>query len=80
MNLAERWFAVLTNRKLRRSAHRRVSELEADIGKWINEWNRNPKPFVWTTTTDEILGTHAAYCQRIISPEPHSSSSRPQPG
>jgi transposase len=66
MNLVERWFAELTNRKLRRSAHRSVTELETDIRKWINEWNKNPKPFVWTKTADEILETLAAYCQRII--------------
>ena len=65
MNLVERWFAELTNRKLRRSAHRSVTELEADIRKWINEWNRDPKPFVWTKTADEILDTLAAYCRRI---------------
>src|ERR1700722_14163128 len=66
MNLVERWFAELTNRKLRRSAHRSVTELETDIRKWINEWNKNPKPFVWTKSADEILETLAAYCQRII--------------
>jgi transposase len=65
MNLVERWFAELTNRKLRRSAHRSVTELEAAIRKWINEWNKDPKPFVWTKTADEILGTLAAYCERI---------------
>ena len=65
INLVERWFAELTNRKLRRSAHRSVTELEADIRKWINAWNEDPKPFVWTKTADEILGTLAAYCQRI---------------
>jgi transposase len=65
MNLVERWFAELTNRKLRRSAHRSVTELEADIRTWINEWNRDPKPFVWTKTADEILDTLAAYCRRI---------------
>jgi transposase len=65
MNLVERWFAELTNRKLRRSAHRSVTELEADIRKWINEWNKDPKPFVWTKTADEILDTLAAYCRRI---------------
>jgi len=64
MNLVERWFAELTNRKLRRSAHRSVTELEADIRRWISEWNKNPKPFVWTKTADEILGTLAAYCRR----------------
>ena len=66
LNLVERWFAELTSRKLRRSAHRSVTELETDIRKWINEWNKNPRPFVWTKTADEILETLAAYCQRII--------------
>ena len=65
MNLVERWFAELTNRKLRRSAHRSVTELEADIRRWINAWNKDPKPFVWAKTADEILDTLAAYCQRI---------------
>jgi transposase len=65
MNLVERWFAELTNRKLRRSAHRSVTELEDDIRKWINEWNKDPKPFVWTKTADEILETLAAYCGLI---------------
>ena len=65
LNLVERWFAELTNRKLRRSAHRSVTELEADVRKWINEYNTDPKPFVWTKSADEILETLAAYCQRI---------------
>jgi transposase len=66
MNLVERWFAELTNRKLRRSAHRSVTELETDIRTWTSEWNKNPKPFVWTKSADEILETLAAYCSRII--------------
>jgi transposase len=65
LNLVERWFAELTNRKLRRSAHRSVTELENDIRKWVNEWNKAPRPFVWTKTADEILETLAAYCERI---------------
>jgi transposase len=66
LNLVERWFAELTSRKLRRSAHRSVTELETDIRKWINEWNKEPRPFVWTKSADEILETLADYCQRII--------------
>jgi transposase len=65
MNLVERWFAEITRRKLRRSAHRSVTELEADIRKWVNEWNKEPKPFVWTKSADEILESIADYCQRI---------------
>jgi transposase len=69
LNLVERWFAELTNRKLRRSAHRSVIELEDDIRKWITEWNKNPKPFTWTKSADDILETLAAYCQRILDSE-----------
>jgi transposase len=65
LNLVERWFAELTNRKLRRSTHRSVTDLERDVRAWINAWNEDPKPFVWTKTADEILRTLAAYCSRI---------------
>ena len=65
LNLIERWFAELTNRKLHRSAHCGVTELETDIRKWITEWNKNPRPFTWTKSADDILETVAEYCQRI---------------
>jgi transposase len=65
LNLVERWFAELTNRKLRRSAHRNVRELEADIRAWIDAWNDAPRPFVWTKTADEILESIASYLQLI---------------
>ena len=65
LNLVERWFAELTNRKLRRSSHRSVKELEADVTAWIEAWNEDPKPFVWTKTADEILANLAHYLTRI---------------
>jgi transposase len=43
LNLVEHWFAELTNRKLRRSAHRSVAELEADLTAWIAAWNDDPR-------------------------------------
>ena len=55
LNLVERWFAELTTKKLRRGAHRSVRELNADIRAWIETWNDDPKPFVWTKTADQIL-------------------------
>ena len=65
LNLVERWFAELTNRKLRRSAHRTVAELEADLTAWVDAWNDDPKPFVWTKTADEILDNLASYLHLI---------------
>jgi transposase len=64
LNLVERWFAELTNRKLRRSSHRSVAELEADLKAWIAAWNHDPKPFVWTKTADQILDSLTSYLQR----------------
>jgi transposase len=69
LNLVERWFAELTNRKLRRSAHRSVAELEADLNAWIAAWNQDPKPFVWTKTADEILDSLTSYLQRTNDSE-----------
>jgi transposase len=65
LNMVERWFAELTNRKLRRSTHRSVKALEDDVSAWIAAWNQDPKPFVWTKTADEILTNLANYCNRI---------------
>lgn len=66
LNLVERWFAELTTRKLRGSAHRSVTELKADIHTWVIGWNKNPKPFVWTKTADQIVDTLATYCTVLI--------------
>ena len=65
LNLVERWFAELTTKKLRRGAHRSVAALNADIRAWIETWNDDPKPFVWTKTADQILDSIARYCERI---------------
>jgi transposase len=65
LNLVERWFAELTNKLLRRGAHRSVRALNADIRAWIDTWNENPRPFVWTKTADQILNSIARYCERI---------------
>ena len=65
LNLVERWFAELTTKKLRRGSHRSVRELNNDIRDWIETWNDNPRPFVWTKTADEILDSIARYCKRI---------------
>ncbi|ANY10413.1 DDE endonuclease (plasmid) [Pseudonocardia sp. HH130630-07] len=65
LNLVERWFAELTTKKLRRSTHRSVRALNADVRAWIKTWNDDPKPYVWTKTADEILDSVAHYCKRI---------------
>ena len=65
LNLVERWFAELSNKKLKRGTHRSVRELNTDIRDWIETWNENPRPYVWTKTADQILESIARYCGRI---------------
>jgi transposase len=65
LNLVERWFAELTTKWLRRGTHRSVPQLQRSIQSWIDTWNQQPRPFVWTRTADEILDTITTYCQRI---------------
>lgn len=65
MNLVERWFSALTTKKLQRSSHRSVRALAADIRSWVENWNEDPRPFVWHKTADEILERLAGYCAAI---------------
>jgi transposase len=65
LNLVERFFGYVTADLLQRSDHRSVQALEADIRAWINAWNENPKPFVWTRTAEQILGSLGRLIQRI---------------
>ena len=64
VNLVERFFGYVTADLLQRSDHRSVQALESDIRKWVNAWNENPKPFVWTKTAEQILAKLGRLIQR----------------
>jgi hypothetical protein len=64
INLVERWFAELTTKRLQRGAHRSTRALNANIRAWIQTWNDDPKPYIWTKTADEILDSISRYCTR----------------
>jgi transposase len=65
LNLVERWFALLTQKQIKRAAHRSTRELEAAIRQYLAVYNEDPKPFVWTKTADQILESVARFCKRI---------------
>src|ERR1700730_3562828 len=72
INLVERWFAELTNKRIRRGVFRSVKDLEAAIREYIDVHNEDPAPFVWTRTANQILASIARYAQRTLvahSPE-----------
>jgi transposase len=70
INLVERWFAELTNKRIRRGVFRSVKELESAIREYIGVHNEDPKPFVWTRTADQILDSIARYARRTSAVQP----------
>ena len=55
MNLVERFFAEITNRRIRRGSYSSVDDLEAAIYDYLLQHNARPKPFVWTKSAKDIL-------------------------
>ena len=65
INQVERWFAALTEKQLRRSAHRSTRELELAVERYLEITNQHAEPFLWTKTADQIFETIARFCKRI---------------
>jgi transposase len=76
LNLVERWFAELTNKRIRRGTFRSVKELQSAIREFIEVHNENPRPFVWTRTADQILDSMARYARRTLAAHPSRINSR----
>jgi transposase len=66
LNLVERWFALLTERQIKRGAHTSVHQLKAAIESYIALSNGSAKPFVWTKTADEILEKVGRLAARVL--------------
>jgi transposase len=64
LNQVERWFAELTEKQIRRGTHRSTVQLEQAIRSYLKIYNRDPKPFVWTKTADQILDSIKRFCLR----------------
>jgi transposase len=57
LNAVETFFATLTKRRLKRGVFRSVVDLQAAINRYLDEANRDPKPFVWTANPDKIIAS-----------------------
>ncbi len=78
INQVERWFALLTERALRRGVHRSVAELERDIRAFIDATNAEPKPFRWVKPADDILASVRRFCLRTL--DANAAAESPAPG
>ena len=65
LNLVERLFAEVTERCVRRGSHTAVRSLERAMLDYLDQRNKDPKPFVWTADADLILGKVARLSKRI---------------
>jgi transposase len=63
LNLVERFFAALTERRLRRGVFRSVAALEAAIREYLERHNHEPKPFVWTASAELIFSKLQHTCE-----------------
>ncbi|HET9848878.1 MAG TPA: IS630 family transposase, partial [Candidatus Dormibacteraeota bacterium] len=61
INQVERWFALLTDKQLRRGTHRSTRQLEDAIRLYVATSNASAKPFVWTKSADDILASVARF-------------------
>jgi transposase len=55
LNLVERWFAEITNKRIRRGSFESVPELIKAIKDYIKGWNKSGRRFTWTKKPDEII-------------------------
>jgi len=67
LNQVERWFAMLSQRQIKRGSHYSVRELESAISEFIDIHNEAPKPFVWTKNADAILNSIGRFASRTLA-------------
>ena len=54
LNLVERFFSTLTEKRIRRRVFTSVAHLEECIKNYLETYNENPRPLVWTKSVEEI--------------------------
>lgn len=67
LNQVERWFALLSQPQIPRGSHYSVRELQAAISEFITLHNRQPKPFVWTKSAEDILSSIGRFASRTLA-------------
>lgn len=65
LNLVERWFRELTDKRVRRGVFYSVDDLKEAIEDFIEAWNEDPRPFVWTASVESIL-EKMVKCRKVL--------------
>jgi len=70
LNQVERFFALITDKQIKRAAHTSVKALINDIETYIDRHNAKPKPMLWTKSADDILAAIDRFCRRTLDVYP----------
>jgi putative transposase len=65
LNQVEIWFNIITQKAIRRGTFRSVTDLVAKIDSFVESYNSEARPFVWTATADSILAKIERLCIAI---------------
>jgi hypothetical protein len=65
LNLVQRWFGELTAKAVRRGSFTSVADLQSSIAAFLEAWNENPNPLVWTATAESIQAK-LARCRQTL--------------
>jgi transposase len=65
LNQVERFFARITNERIRRGVFQSVADLERAIREYIAAHNKNPRPFRWSASADLIIGKVKTICNEL---------------
>ena len=79
LNQVERFFALLTEKQIRRGVHRSTQELEQAIRNYIDTVNADPRPFRWTKSADDILAAIKRFCLRTLETAANQTESLNNP-
>lgn len=80
LNLVERWFGEISQKAIRHGSFGSVPELEQAIADFLETWNQDPKPFVWTAKVQEIMAKWERSRQKLEEIKPGCTvRSKPKP-
>jgi transposase len=65
LNLVERWFRELTDKRIRRGTFYSVPDLIQAIKNYLDNYNQNPRVFVWSAPVERILEKYAK-CKKVL--------------
>jgi putative transposase len=69
LNQVERWFALITQRHIRRASFVSTKDLIAKIDTFVEAYNAKARPFQWTATSEAILAKIERLCKAISGTE-----------